>query len=343
MSRVKIIAELAWGHDGSVVNAIELLKKSKNAGADIFSIHITSLPDYMVTYYGSGEGKVSSGREALDVYKYLEKINLSNEDWLLFAKEARSIGMPLCIMPNDMPSLEFAESRIDPDYYVVSAACFVEEAFLVKLAQKKKKTFFRIGGAYLGEIENAVNIFKREGNENIVLLHGFQNYPTKLEETNLSFLTTLRSTFNLEVGLADHIDGGDDIAMVIPAVAIPFGATYIEKHITLDRKLKSEDFESALDPDDFGRMVRYIRATEIATGQMAVSELSPATLRYRNISRKRIVAAADIPQGKIICISDLTFKRCDVGLTPDYLNSIINRKPLETIKKDDAITFENLL
>lgn len=342
MSKIKIIAEIAWGHDGSLKKAMSLLIKSKEAGADIFSFHITSLTDYMVPYYGSGKGKVSEGRESLDLFKYLQSINLSNEDWLKLIEEARKIKMPLCIMPNDMPSLEFAENFIQPEYYVLPPACFIEENFLIHAAKFKRPTLFRIGGATLGEIENAINIFRKEGNEQIVLLHGFQNYPTKLEETNLEFLITLKEAFNLDVGLADHIDGGSDLAMIVPVIAIACKATYIEKHITLDRNEKSEDFESALDPENFKRMVNYIHAAEIALGNKSVTELSMSTQNYRRITRKRIVAATQIKEGDRISLSNIAFKRCDVGLTIDQLNAVTGRTAARDFMIDDAITLENV-
>jgi len=337
---MKIIAEMAWGHDGKITQAIELLKSAKIAGADLMSIHITDLPSYMVNYYGSGEGKVSAGREDLDVYKYLSQINLTENEWQLFAKEALNYSMPLCVMPNDIKSLRFSEEKINPYAYVISAACFVEIAFLEEIAKLNKMTFFRIGGAYLGEIEKAIEVFNRTGNQNIVLLHGFQNYPTKLEETNLAYLRTLTKMFNVEVGLADHIDGADELAINIPAIATAYGATYIEKHITLDREAKSEDFESALDPVQFKKMVNLIKATEIAIGKSFITELSKATLRYRQVARKRIVANSDLNQGHILGVNDIVFKRCDIGLTPDQVDIIIGRTINQNIKKDDAITLK---
>ncbi|NCQ10788.1 MAG: hypothetical protein GW809_01280 [Bacteroidetes bacterium] len=335
---MKIIAEMAWGHDGSVTQAIELLCAAKKAGADLFSIHITDLPSYMVNYYGSGEGKVSAGREELDVYKYLTQINLTEDEWEIFAKEAKNCSMPLCVMPNDSKSLRFSEEKINPDAYVISAACFVEVDFLEEVAKLGKLTFFRIGGAYLGEIEKAIEVFKKNGNQNVVLLYGFQNYPTKLEETNLAFLRTLNKMFNLEVGLADHIDGADELAIIVPSLATAYGATYIEKHITLDRKAKSEDFESALDPVQFEKMGNLIKASEIAIGKSYITELSAATLRYRQVSRKRIVANSDLNQGHVLGFNDLIFKRCDIGLTPDQVDTIIGRSLKQNVKKDDAIT-----
>lgn len=342
MKKCHIIAEIAWGHDGSIAQAMQLLQAAKDTGADSICIHITDLEDYMVQYYGSGEGKISAGRSSLEVYNYLDKINLKKEDWVKFKHEADLIKMKLCVMPNDLKSLKFSEEHIHPDFYVVSAACFVEEDFLRKIASFKKPTFFRIGGAFIGEIENAINIFREEGNSNIILLHGFQNYPTKLEETNICQLKVLKELFGFEVGLADHIDGADPIAKVIPILALAYGATYIEKHLTLDRAAKSEDFESALDPTQFKEFIQNVRAGEIALGNQVFGFLSDATLRYRKISRKRIVAKFDIPQGGIITHENTVFKRADDGLYPDQINIIIGRAAKIGIPKDYSITIDKL-
>jgi len=343
MNKTHIIAEMAWGHDGSIEQAINIAKEAKVAGADSISIHVTDLNNYMVKYYGSGEGKVSAGRESLDVFDYLDKINISNENWLNFEKKIREIELGLVVMPNDFPSLEFSEKFLNPDYYVISAACFVEDEFLKQVARKNRKTLFRIGGAYLGEIEKAVNLFRKEGNNDIVLLHGFQNYPTNLEETNVSQLKVLKDLFGCEVGLADHIDGGSPIAKVIPVLALAFGATYVEKHITLNRNDKSEDFESALNPNDFKDMVDFIHTSEVALGNSNFTDLSKATKRYRSISRKRIVANNDISKGSKITSDDIIFKRSDVGMQPDDYKLVINRTAKENILRDESITLEKLV
>jgi sialic acid synthase SpsE len=343
MKNTHIIAELAWGHDGKIDQAIELMKKAKESGADSFSIHLTDLPNYMVTYYGNGEGKVSAGREDLEVYKYLEDINPTNEQWENLAEVAKEINIELCVMPNDIQSLEFSEAKLNPEYYVVSPACFAELDMVEAIAKTGKKTLFRIGGSYLAEIEKVVNIFRANGNNNIILLHGFQNYPTKLEETDMSLLGTLKNTFNVEVGLADHIDGGDKLAKIIPMLALPYGATYIEKHITLNREDKSEDFESALNPDDFKEFVENIRATEIALGTPYFKDLNEATLRYRQIVRKRLVAAVEIKEGEIITAEKIIAKRCDVGLTPDNKELIIGRVAKKDIIKDEALMVEKFI
>jgi len=342
-NKVITIAEMAWAHDGSVEKAIDIMRVAKDSGADAIGIHITELADYMVTYYGSGEGRVSAGKEHLDVYQYLDKINPSKDDWRKFSETAREIGIDLCVMPNDFASLEFSHSELNPKYLVLTAASFVEPDFVSAVDATNRATIFRTGGAALGEIEATLNLFRTHSDAEVILLHGFQNYPTKLEETNIRQLKVLRELFGVQVGLADHIDGSGSIAKTIPMLALAFGATVIEKHITWDRSEKGEDFEAALDPADFRDFVDNIRAAEVALGQSQWAPLSDAAIRYRDVSRKRLVAARDLPAGEALTKQDVTFKRSDYGTTGEQAEAVLGRKIKQDLKRDDGIALKDLV
>lgn len=339
---IKIIAEMAWAHDGSLEKALKILDGAKQAGADAIGIHITCLEDYMVPHYGNGTGKVSAGKEHLDIYKYLNTINLSFDDWLCFKEEAQEKAIALCIMPNDHKSLLFASEKLNPTYYVISAASFVENNLVQAIAKQNKPTLFRVGGATLAEIEAAITCFQTLSSAPIALLHGFQNYPTPIAHLHIRQLQTLKNLFGLPVGLADHIDGSSPLALSIPLLAVAYGAEFIEKHITFNRDEKGEDFESALDPSQFKLFVELVRAAETALGDAHWKVLSESAIRYRNISRKKIVAAYNIVENSVLSHKDITFKRSDVGLTADEIGNILGRRVNKTLHMNDAITLEDL-
>ena len=246
------------------------------------------------------------------------------------------------VMPNDLPSLELAR-RLKPDMYVIHAASFTEKDLIRAVAQEKKPMLLRVGGATLDEIEQVLSIVKKEGVANIVMLWGHQNYPTKVEDTELKKLLTLKEIFNTLVGLADHIDAEDPLATQIPFMALPLGACVIEKHLTHDRGKKGEDFESALNPDEFADFVSRLRWAEKALGEAHFKGLSESQLNYRLISRKRIVAAKAIPVGKIIERDDITPKRSDQGLFPDDLTRILGREATRDIAEDEGIDWDNII
>jgi sialic acid synthase SpsE len=245
-------------------------------------------------------------------------------------------------MTNDMQSLKLC-SKLHPDAYVIAASCFVEENLVKAVAEEKLPVILRSGGATLGEIENTINIIKENQVEDIIILHGFQSYPTRIEDSRIRLIPTFRTTFGLPVGLADHIDAESHLAMIVPLVAMGFGAAVIEKHVTHDRSLKGEDFESALNPHELKKLVSDIREIEKSFGPDSFGPLSPEEVRYRQVSRKRTVAARYLSKGTKISSQDIVFKRADEGIYPDDSKYIIDRVTGIDIKEDDPITLDKLL
>ena len=336
-----IVAEMAWSHDGSVEKAKEIIKAAADANADDINIHITSLEDYIVPQYGSGRGRVSEGKDAEHIYNYLKSINLDKSAWAELFIYAKEQGLIISAMCNDLPSVDFV-SELEPDIYVIPSACFSEEDLIKEVAKKKKPIFLRIGGAYLGELERAIFVLNESGNDNIALIHGFQNYPTKLEDMHLRYIQSLKQMFSLPVGFADHTDGGSEFALSVPLVALPFGANIIEKHITHNRSLKGEDFESALDPDDFKKFVQNLREIEKTFGSSSIRPFSEDEVNYRQVTKKRTVASRDIKANGQITKEDITFKRADEGVYPDESKYLIGRTVQYDIKKNEPVTWDKV-
>jgi len=337
-----VIAEMAWSHDGSVEKAKEIIKGAADAGADAVSLHLTSMKDYMVEQYGCAAGQtLSAGKETEKIYDYLEKINLKNNDWKGIFSYCKSLGLDICVMPNDVPSLELCK-KLNPDIYVIASACFLEEEFIIEIAKEKKPIILRIGGATLNEIERVVNLIKKYGTDEIILLHGIQLYPTKIEDTHLNLILSLREIFGLPVGLADHIDAESELALIIPLVAMPMGVSVIEKHLTHNRSLKGEDIEAALNPDEFKKFVEYIQEAKKALGISHFRDLSPAELKYREVSRKKVVAAKKINKDEKITRDKIAFKRSDEGIFPDEIRYLINREANSDIEEGEAILWNKV-
>ena len=337
-----IIAEMAWAHDGSIEKAKHIVKGAADATADVINIHVTSLSDYMVPHYGSGEGRVSEGKDDTGIFNYLDSINLNNDDIAEVISYSKDNGLLVSVMCNDIPSVKFVSS-LNPDIFVVASSCFSEEELVWEIAKQQKPIFLRIGGSTLGEVEKIVNLVKDGGNDDIALIHGFQNYPTKLEDMHIAYLSTLQKIFNLPGGFADHTDGGSQLAQLVPIAAVSVGANIIEKHITYDRSEKGEDFESALNPEDFKNLVTNIREIEKSLGSLHLCPFSEAEMSYRQVSKKRTVAKKDLNAGQVLQQGDMTFKRSDDGVYPDESKYLVGRTLKYDIKENYGITFDILM
>jgi len=336
-----IIAEMACSHDGLVDKARIIIRGAAQAKADAINFHITSMADYMVPQYTGGQGRIMEGPETKRIYDRHCELNLGQKAWRELFDYAREQHLLISAMCNDRSSAEFA-AQLGPDMYGIHSACLGEEDLLKDIAVKQKPVFMKVGGTYLGEIEKAVRLVRETGNLDIVLMHGIQSYPTVLEDMHLRYIQSLKQLFSLPVGFADHTDGGSELAMMVPPVALAFGANVIEKHITHDRSLKGIDFESALDPGGLAKLVHNLREIQKAFGSSSARPFSKAEEDYRKVSKKRTVARTTMEAGERITVDKIAFKRADDGVYPGESQYLIGRTVNTQVRKDEPITWDKI-
>ena len=116
----------------------------------------------------------------------------------------------------------------------------------------------------LKDISKAINILKKFGTKksNITLLHCNTEYPSPIKDVNLLAIKVLERKFDVKVGYSDHT-----LSTEVPISAGAIGASVIEKHITLNKKLLGPDHKCSLDPKEFAAMVKSIRNTEKILGK----------------------------------------------------------------------------
>ena len=131
--------------------------------------------------------------------------------------------------PFDESAVDFLESLNVPAYKIASFEN-IDIPLIKKVASKKKPMIISTGMASLSEIELAVATARKQGCKDIILLKCTSSYPSSPKSANLRTIPYLRNIFNCQIGLSDHTYG---IGTAIASVA--FGATVIEKHLTLDR------------------------------------------------------------------------------------------------------------
>lgn len=322
-----VIAEMACGHEGKVDLAKKLIKIAADVKADAIKFHIISPDDYIVPSH--------------EVYKLTKKIELSKKEWGKFFNYARKFGLLTIAMPNDIPSARLARKNRADGYYIHSAN-LSDRPLIEEIAKAGKPVFIGTGASTLEEINNALKIINSQGNTDIVLMHGYQAYPTKIEDTHLRFLEFLKQTFQTHVGFCDHTDGESELCGVIPLLAIPYGAVALEKHFTIDRKLKLIDYQSAMNPDELKRFIKNLRSIEKVFGSSAPHKLSKAELKYRKLVKKNIVANEDIKKGQKITEEMIAFKRSEPGISPLDANKVVGKIAKVNIKKNENIEWRML-
>ncbi len=144
-------------------------------------------------------------------------------------------------------------------------------------------------------------------------------------------MQSIKSAFGVEVGYSDHTIG---IEVSIAAAAL--GASVIEKHFTLDRKMLGPDHKVSLEPNELKAMVSAIRNIEIALGD-GIKGLTPSEALNKPLVRKSIVASKAIQAGDIFTPENITVKRPGTGISPMYWDTIIGCKAIRDFMIDELI------
>jgi sialic acid synthase SpsE len=186
----------------------------------------------------------------------------------------------------------------------------------------------------LGDIERVLSIFRKVGNEQVILLHCVSNYPSKPEDANLRVIPVMKQLFGFPVGLSDHTP---DIE--VAKIAIAIGANLIEKHITIDQGLSGPDHYFSLTPDQLSNLVKTSRSIETMLGD-SVKKCTESELEMKQIGRRSLVAACDIPSGTAVTKEMIAIKRPGYGLDPFLIDVLVGRKTIKNIPEDEPLSWD---
>ena len=205
------------------------------------------------------------------------------------------------------------------------------------LASTKKPILISTGASTYEEIDFAVDIFKKNGNNKIGLLQCTSKYPCLIEALNLSVIPEMKSRYNLPIGLSDHSMN----PVLAPTLAVGLGATTIEKHFTLDRNLRGPDHAFSLIPKELELMIKSIRNAESAKGNEK-KEILKEEMELRRFATRSLQAIKDIKKGEIlregINFDVLRPGNRARGIEARFLSKVIGKKTTKDINKSDGIT-----
>ncbi len=160
------------------------------------------------------------------------------------------------------PSCTSLLKHFTPHYLKVASRDLTNHPLLEVLAETKLPIILSTGMAGDKELDEALDVITRH-HESISILHCVSEYPTRPQNVNLRSITYLQKKYpQYTIGYSDHT-----IGISVPVAAVAMGAQIIEKHITLDRRMKGTDQAGSLGPDGLNRMVRDIRLLEMEMGE----------------------------------------------------------------------------
>jgi sialic acid synthase SpsE len=325
-----IIAEAGVNHENSIDLAKKLIDAAKEGGADAIKFQSykaqTLASKHSPAYWDIAMEKTDSQ------YKLFKKHDkFWKKEFELLKIHCDNTGIEFLSTPFDIESASFLNDLMNT--FKISSSDITNMPFIKYICAFDKPIILSTGASYMYEIEQAVHWINENGNQ-LALLHCILNYPTTDSNANIGMMVELKKKYpDKIIGYSDHTLPGQ---MKVCETAVLLGAAIIEKHFTLDKKLKGNDHYHAMDKEDLKIFILSIQHSIDIIGDYHKYPLESERIAREN-ARRSLVAARNIPKNKTIEKEDLTFKRPGNGISPANIISVIGTTANQNIDEDEIL------
>lgn len=312
-----IVAELSANHNHDLQVARDSIKAIAETGADAVKLQ-TYRPESLTLDVRTDDfllkGGLWDGRYLYDLYGEA----CTPYEWHaeLFAL-ARECGLMCFSTPFDREGVDLLESLDNPIYKIASFE--IMHLDLIRYAARLGRPMvMSTGVASARELEEAVDACRQAGNNDITLLKCTSAYPARIEDAQLSVMTELKNRYGVKIGLSDHSPGS-----MLPVLSVALGASMIEKHFILERKIGGPDAAFSLDFDEFKRMTADVRMAEQALSAGEGIPQSESTLRSGRQWSRSLYVSRPVRKGEAFTSENIACVRPGFGLHPRHLQELL--------------------
>lgn len=295
---IQLIGETAWHHDGDFNFMKELVQTiAKDTKADYIKLHLTlDIDEYM---HNDHPG-----------YEWAKKRMFSENQWDSIIQIVKQSGKKPMFLFNDTKAVDFG-MKYRPDIVEIHSVCLNDSHLLSYLKEcllPETRIVLGVGGTDVYEIENAVNTIN---SDNIVLMHGFQNYPTKYEDINFRKVQKLMQLYpNYEHGYADHTAWDNPHNEIITLLGAGLGMDYAEKHLTTVPGEDRTDWQAAISIELFNSISVKLKVVEkaLGDGNLALND-GEKSYSVFGPNKKAAILNRQVQKGEELSAELYSFKR----------------------------------
>ena len=328
-----LVAELSGNHNGDLERALATIRAAHASGAHAIKLQTYTpdtltidcdRPDFVVP--GAGPW---AGRTLYDLYRE------AHTPWAwhraLFA-EAHRLGLEIFSTPFDATAVDLLEQLGAPAHKVASFE-LVDDDLVARIAATGKPVIMSTGMASLEETAHAVDVLRRHGCRELVVLKCTSSYPAPDEQMNLATIPLLAAVTGCPAGLSDH-----SLGSVAPVVAATLGAVMIEKHFTLDRAAGGVDSHFSLEPAEFTAMAGSVKR---ATAMRGTAGFGPGLAEEGSLTfRRSLYVVRDVAAGDPLTPDNVRSIRPGFGLAPRFLPVVLGRVATRAVVRGTPVTWD---
>ena len=251
-----IIAEIGINHNGSLDTAKQLIDAAVTAGADAVKFQKRT-PELCVPR-DQWEKQRDTPWGRMSYIDYKRRTEFGQHEYDAINDYCLAKGIDWFASCWDEPSVDFME-QYRPVLYKMASASLTDKPLLDRVRATGRPLMLSTGMSTQQEIMDAV---QHVGLDNLLIAHSTSAYPCPPQELNLRMIQTLQAQYpHTPIGYSGHETG---LGTTVTAVAL--GASFVERHFTLDRALWGSDHAASVEPGGLAKMVRDIRDTEASLG-----------------------------------------------------------------------------
>ncbi|MCA8866725.1 N-acetylneuraminate synthase [Halomonas sp. SBBP1] len=328
-------------HNG-LESAKLLVRHAAEAGGDAVKFQIFD-PDELVADKGlmysydvlidKQTGKTETVSESL--YEIFRRRSMPESSWRELKTYADELGLTFFATIGDEAGFELVKS-LGCHSVKIASADVNYLPWLRKIANLGVSLQLDTGNATFGEIEQAVDVIRSEGNDKIIIHNCPSGYPAHLDSINLNMLPNIKKIFKCPVAYSDHSPGE-----IMDVAAVALGANLVEKTITEDKTTRSVEHVMSIEPHEMKKFVNTIRDVEQAMGEPRRIMTDQEKANRLNIRRSAILDEA-VSEGQKLSSAKIKFKRPGYGIAPDQYENMTNMYFNKALPKGHVLSVKDL-
>jgi N-acetylneuraminate synthase len=268
-------AEIGINHNGDLSIAKRLIDVASMAGTDAVKFQKRTPEKAVPHEYRDVVRETPWG--LMSYLEYRRRVEFDYEAYCEIDRYCKEKGVQWFASCWDEESVDFME-RFEPPCYKVASASLTDLQLLQKIRSTGRPVVISTGMSTLEEIESAVNYL---GTQDLLIAHSTSTYPCSPQELNLRMIQTLKTRFDCPVGYSGH-----EVGLQTTLAAVTLGASFVERHVTLDRAMWGSDQAASIEPWGLMRLIRDIRVIELALGD-GVKRVYDSEMQARQRLRRK--------------------------------------------------------